>query len=282
MSETDSSWILDTNDDAFERDVLERSRELPVLLDFWGTYCQPCRMLTPVLEKLAREFKGRFLLVKAEVGETAKAAHRYQVSGVPTVLAVVDGEPVDFFQGFLPEPQARAWIDRLLGAIGLLRAEAQEGSDPAAAEAGYRSYLAEQQENSRALIGLARTRLAQEDAAEAREILTILEERGYLEPEAERLKAALDLGQRSGLNLAACRAAAEKDPKDLSLQLRLAEALAGSQEYQEAFDICLQLVESDREATGEEARKLMLELFQVIDDSELVNDYRRKLSMLLF
>ena len=110
----DSPWIIEADDATFQSDVAERSRELPVVVDFWAEWCQPCRMLSPILEKLAREFDGKFLLAKIETEKAPKIATAFGVQSIPAVYGLRDGQLVDFFAGLLPEVQIRSWIERLL------------------------------------------------------------------------------------------------------------------------------------------------------------------------
>ncbi|MCC6509602.1 MAG: co-chaperone YbbN, partial [Pirellulaceae bacterium] len=104
---TNADWIRHTTDDTFETEVVERSRQGLVVLDFWAEWCGPCRALAPTLEKLALEYAGRFTLVKANTDETPEAAGKYSVASIPTVLGIMDGEIVDAFEGALPERQIR-------------------------------------------------------------------------------------------------------------------------------------------------------------------------------
>jgi putative thioredoxin len=196
---------------------------------------------------------------------------------------VVGGEVVDFFVGALPEREIRERIERMLRSGEITRIRDLEATAPEEAEAAYRQMLEKSPGEATASIGLARVLLDQGQVDEARAILDRLESRGFLEPEAETLKASLQLAGKKEVDLAACRQAAEEHPEDLELQLSLAEALAADGQYQAAMDVCLQLVERDRQGAGEQARQVMLDIFRVLPKgSELVPEYRRKLSMLLY
>lgn len=278
-----SPWIADTTAESFDQDVVERSQETPVVVDFWAPWCAPCRMLGPVLEKLADEYAGRFVLVKANADEVPEAAARFQVQGIPAVFGVISGEVVDFFQGALPEDQIRGWLDQLLIGADLAAAQKLEATDPTGAEAKYRAVADQMPEEAIVQIGLARALLAQEKIDECQQIIEELQKRGFLEPEAEKIRAMLDLRGKRGDDLDLRRAAVEANPDDLDLQLQLAQSLAGNQVYEEALQVCLRLVEKDKQGVGDEARKLMIEVFRVLpDDSDLINNYRRKLSSLLY
>lgn len=279
--------VVDATRDAFEQQVILRSKEVPVVVDFWAAWCQPCRMLGPVLEKLAAEYAGRFELVKADSDQLGDYAAAFGVQGIPAVFGLRDGRIVDSFVGVLPEQSIRAWLDRLLpNEAQTLAAEARaiEEGDPAGAEAKYRAALAKDENLVPARIGLARTLAALGRADDARAEITRLERRGYLEPEAEAVKADLTLaegGADSG-GLEAARAEVAADPDDLSARYHLAEALAASRQYAEALEICLDLVERDRKGVGESARQTMLAIFNLLPgDDPLAVDYRRKLSFAL-
>lgn len=277
------SWVLNTTADTFQDDVLGRSLELPVIVDFWAPWCAPCRALAPVLESLAAEYAGRFLLVKANTDELPDASAQFNVQGIPAVYAVFNGEVIDFFSGALPEPMLRQWLDRVLAAGALQEAQRLEEISPAASESKYRAIVENDPKNFDAQIGIARTLLAQERLDESAIVIAELERRGYLEPEAQKLKAALDLRGKKGLDVGAIRAAAQAKPEDLQLQFQLGEALAGSQEFEESLEILLSLVERDRKGVGEKARQLMVEIFQALpSDSELTTRFRRQLSQALY
>ena len=155
MPEQKSQWIADVVEENFEREVIERSRERPVVVDFWAEWCEPCRSLGPVLEKLAEEAGGEFLLAKVEVDRAPNLAAAYRIQGIPAVKAFRDGRPVLEFVGALPETKVREFLARLRPSLadGLTReAAGQEGSDPQAAEAAYRRALAEEPGHSACLL----------------------------------------------------------------------------------------------------------------------------------
>ncbi len=282
-SESLTPWILDTTAERFELDVVERSKVTPVVVDFWAAWCQPCRLLAPLLEKLATEFGGRFVLVRANTEELPQVAAQFQVQSIPTVFALVDGQVVDFFQGVLSEKQLRTWLDRVLLAGTLVDARAQEETAPVEAERLYRQVMEQSPDNVQAKIGLARVLLSRGRVDESRALIEELEKRGFLEPDAEKVKASIKLQALGTGNVAELRAVAAANPGDLEAQLQLAEALAGQQEFQESLELCLKLVERDKAGVGEKARQVMIGVFQVLpNDSELTRTYRRRLSSLLF
>ena len=280
---TESPYVRSTLDATFEADVIERSKSVPVVVDFWASWCQPCMLLKPLLEKLADEYTGKFVLVKAETEHNQAAAGEFNVSSIPAVYGVVDGTVVDFFQGFIPESHLRNFIDGLVLQGAVISVKKLETAEPVAAAAQYRELIAKLPREASLQIGLGRTLLAQNDIAGVQAIIAELEKRGFLEVEAEKLKAAVDLAGMQGGDLVALEAEAAAKPKDLALQLKVAEALAGAGRHAEALELALAIIQQQRGGAGEQARQLMVDLFRVLPgDSELVGTYRRKLASALF
>lgn len=300
MNDTNASaWIIETDDDHFEQDVIARSAEVPVVVDFWADWCQPCRLLGPVLEELAEEYGGSFLLVKANTEQTPQAAARFRVQSIPAVYAVRDGHVVDGFLGARPSGEIRQWLGNILPSLaemlmregtGLLERDLPAAIDKlrAAQAADERYYPAQ--------IALADALCRQHDYAQATLILDQLAARGFLEPEAERVRARLELHSQaaSAGPVSTCRERVAAAPDRLDLKLDLAEALAGSAELAaktaaretdlvEALDLCLLVIRSDRGELRERARRTMVDMLRLLpDESELVGTYRRHLAMALF
>ena len=273
----------------FAETVLARSQRTLVVVDFWAAWCAPCRALGPLLDRLASEFAGEFLLAKVDTEREPELAAQFAVEALPTVYALRDGRVVDGFMGLRGEDELRAWIRGLLPSAveRQLGAAAEcEANDPAAAEAAYRAVLAEAPDHAAAQLGLARVLLARGELAEARAWLGRLEARGFLEPEAEQVRAALELrdqGGAAGGTVEAARAAVAAAPDDRAAQFHLAQVLAAAGQYEEALQRALALVREARAEWGEPARKLMVDVFHVLPaDSELTSAYRRQLSMALY
>jgi putative thioredoxin len=280
--DSQASWILETTDDSFEADAIARSHESLVIVDFWSDTCQPCRLLAPVLEKVVNEFDGAVLLVKANTEQAPATAQEFQVQAVPTVFAILDGQIADSFQGLIPEEDIREWFSSLLRHKQLAMLKQLETSDAESAEQQYREILTTDTESPHANIGLARLLAARGLNDDAMAIITMLEERGFLEPEAEQVKASLSLTQET-IDLPAARDAVSQRPDDFEALLSLSEALAAAGESEEAMEIALSLIEQDRQATGNQAHQLMLNIFKSLaDDAELVSTFRRRLAMTLY
>jgi putative thioredoxin len=281
-------WVIDTTDATFVQDVVERSHELPVVVDFWAAWCAPCRMLGPVLEKLAAEYDGKFLLVKANTDEAPQAASQFNVQSIPAVFAVRNGELIHFFQGALPEPQLRMWLDSIMPSPAqqlTAAGQALQKDQPAEAEEHYRAAMELDANLAAPRLALAQLMLDQQRLEDCQAVIDQLERRGFLEPEGEKVKAALEL-QREGKSIpdvATCRANAAENPQDLTLQLTLAESLAAHQEFAEALQVALLVVQQSSGEMRERGRELMVNIFRLLpDDSELTGEYRRKLASALF
>ena len=279
----ESPHVVSTTDATFELDVVERSKTVPVVVDFWASWCQPCMMLKPVLEKLAAEYAGKFVLVKAETEHNQAAAGEFNVSSIPAVYGLVDGTVVDFFQGFVPEPNLRSFLDGLVIQGEVASVKALETIDPVAAAGKYRDLIQKMPREASLQIGLGRALLAANDRDGVRAIVEELEKRGFLEMEAEKLKASLELAGMQGGDLGKLESEASTQPKNLALQLSLAEALAGAGRHEEALQKALAIIQEQKNGPGEQARQLMVDLFRVLPpESELVGTYRRKLASALY
>jgi putative thioredoxin len=285
-----SSTIIEATTANFQREVIERSADVPVVIDFWAEWCGPCRMLGPVLESLAEEYGGQFVLAKVDTEREPGLSADFGVRSIPTVFGVRDGRVVDGFIGVQSETAIRAWLERLLPTPAQrMAADARrlEAEDPRAAEAKYNAALSLEPDLAPAEIGLARVALADGRLEDAQARILEMERRnGFLEPDAERLKAEIVLrlqGREAGGGVEAARAALAEHPDDPELKFHLAEALAAAGQYADALAICLDLVERRRKAPiGDRARQTMIAIFQLFPpDSELVIEYQRQLSMAL-
>jgi putative thioredoxin len=286
--------IKDSDTRRFMPDVIEASRQQPVIVDFWAPWCGPCKQLGPLLEKVVKAANGKVKLVKINVDENQQLAAQMRVQSIPAVFAFVDGQPVDGFMGALPESQLKQFIDRLGSKGGLAEqldsaiAEAQTAlgeKDYQTAAQIFAQVLQVDREHVGALAGLARCQIETGDLENAKATLALVPPAKASDPDVLNVKAALDLA----LN-----------PVDLSGSLALAEAIARNpDDFQARFDLAglqnaaghradalenlLYIVRKKRDWNEEAARKQLVKLFEAWGPKDdLTLQGRRRLSSLLF
>lgn len=246
--------VLDVADATFEAEVVERSHQLPVVVDFWAAWCGPCRALSPVLERLAHESGGQWVLAKVDVDANPTLAARFGIQGIPAVRAWREGREIAEFVGALPEPQVREWLGQLGPSPADLATD--EGDD-----ARSRGEL----ENARA----AYARALQHDPGHDRA-------RSGLEALELELRAAT-------VNEQAARRALDSDPSDVAAAIQLADLSAARDDYGEASELLLNVVRNGDSVSREEARKHLLKLLDTLPpDDERALAARRSLSLALF
>jgi len=283
-----SPWISETTTPRFEADVIRASVDRPVVVDFWAPWCGPCRELTPILEKLATELGGRFQLVKVNIDENPEVAQAFGVQSIPYVVALRDQQVVSEFTGVHPEDKLREWLNSILPSKAeelLAKGRALEATDPKGALAAYREAAALDPGNDAIKIVLARVLVKLNLDDESRKIIAELESRGYLEPEAEKIKSQLELRAAAAEAgpLDEARKAAATAPNDLKLQLKLADALAAANRHEESLKILLDIIQRDKTGVGIEAKNTMVRIFDTLGaGSDLVGTYRRKLATALY
>jgi putative thioredoxin len=283
-----STHSFDTTAARFEQDVLERSKTVPVLVDFWAPWCAPCRVLKPILEKLAVEFEGRFALAKVNTDENPEIATRYGVRGIPNVKAFVDGQLVDEFTGALPESGVRGFLEGLIPSesekLRRAAAAALAKGDAPNAEAALREAIALDPANLDARIDFAALLLARDDYAGAEAQLAEVPD-DLRDDRATAIAAKVALWKRgqSLPDLATLKAQVDARPEDLEARLGYADRLAAEGRFRAALDELIEVVRRDRGEPRERARKSVLALFGLAaDQPDLVGEYRRKLAGVLY
>ncbi len=283
-----SQYSFDVSLAEFETQVLLPAQEVPVVVDFWAPWCEPCKVLKPLLEKLAEEYAGRFLLAKVNADETPELSQHFGVRSIPTVKVLFQGQLVDEFSGALPESQIREFLDRFaLPAVG--GSNLREEAAALVGEGKFEEALAKLVEASQAN---PQDQAIQLDAVEVLMQLGRNDEAkqllgGEYAQEAERANAlrarlALSEGAADTVEIEARLAA---DPADHAARLDLARAYAAQGRYREAMEAILEVIVRDRFFDQGAPRKAMLQLFEALGGSEqyddLVREFRRKMSAAL-
>jgi putative thioredoxin len=277
---------MDVSAENFEREVLEASKTVPVVVDFWAPWCAPCRALKPILEKLEAEYAGRFKLAKVNSDENQQLAATFGVRSIPDVMAFKGGKAVSHFLGAQPESQVRAFIEGLLPSPSELeRARARElraAGDAANAVAALRKAVHLDAKNDLARLDLAELLIQLKQLEEAEAALALVQPDSNLDARSEALRNALAFA-RAGGSEDDLAAKIEANPGDLEARLALAGAYAGRRAWREAMDQLLEILRRDRAWRDGEARKQMLAIFNLgAGEAELVSEYRRKLSSALY
>ncbi len=285
--------IKETTTKDFMKDVVEASRAVPVLVDFWADWCGPCKQLTPILEKVVTKSKGAVKLVKMNIDKYPEIAGQLGVRSIPAVFAFKDGQPVDGFMGALPESQVQAFIDRISGPAGPSDAEAMieeaglalaEGDLEGAAQL-YGGAMQMEPENLGAIVGMADVFVAAKQFEQAREILTRVPAGKETDTRVVGIKARLDLEEQAAKlgNPQELEARLAADPNDHAARFDLALIANARGQREDAVDQLIEIVRRKRDWNEDGARKQLVQFFEAWGPKDEMTLYgRRRLSSVLF
>ena len=292
--------IKDSDQTKFAKDVIEASRTVPVIVDFWAPWCGPCKTLQPMIEKVVKEAKGAVKLVKINIDQNQMLAQQLRIQSIPAVYAFFGGRPVDGFMGAVPESQIKQFVDRLVEAAGGAPGEgggnelaellehakaalAQNDQDLAARI--YSEILGVDAKNVTALAGLARYNMQTGDMEQAKELLGQIEAKDKTNADVVAVQASIDLAEKAkeAGPVDDLKAKAAADPKDMQTRLDLAMAYWANNLRQEAIDELLAMIKADRKWNEEAARQQLLKFFEALGFTDPLSvDGRKRLSTILF
>lgn len=286
--------IKDVTDATFMADVVEASQTTPVIVDFWAPWCGPCKTLGPQLEAAVTAAKGKVRMVKVNVDENQQIAAQLRVQSIPTVYAFHEGQPIDGFQGAVPESQIKEFVSKLAamskedGGLGEALEAAEEmlaAGDHDDAAQTFAAILGEEAENVLAMAGLARAHLAMGQTDEAEQLLSTAPDKIFNAPELEAIRAQIELARQaeSAGPLAELQAAVDANPDDHAARFELAQALHAGGEVELAVDNLLELFRRDRTWNDEAAKTQLFTIFEALPPQDpIALNGRRRLSSMIF
>lgn len=279
-----SNYIIDITAENFDQVIIQGSHSVPVLVDFWAPWCQPCKSLMPLLAALAEQYQGRFILAKINTEEQQALAAEFEIRSIPTVKLFWAGEAVDEFMGALPEGEIRTFIDRYIPrASDQLIAEAEqliERGEIAQAQQQLTAASAEDPENPRILIASARLQALAGDIEAAEALLSTLPMDEQETPTVVELRARFTFERiaQAAPDSDTLKQRLGQDPNDSEARYQLAARRVIDGAHGEALELLLLLLQKDRSYGDDAARKGMLALFELLGGGgELVSRYRNRL-----
>ncbi|MEM9630171.1 MAG: thioredoxin [Pseudomonadota bacterium] len=290
---TDDNLIYDVTTQTFMADVMEASRQQPVIVDFWAPWCGPCKQLTPVIEAAVKAAGGTVKLAKMNIDDHPEIAGQMGIQSIPAVVAFKDGQPVDGFMGAQQESQVKAFIEKVGGPAPTNQADAfleqaeelLAASDFGQAAQLFGAVMQMEPDNVKAIAGLAQCYLGADDTERAKQTLDLVPEEKQSEEAYTAAKAALELAEQAASlgDLADLLDRIAKDPLDLQARFDLALGLNGKGDKEGAVDQLIEIVRHDREWNEDGGRKQLLQFFEAWGFKDPASAYgRRKLSAVLF
>ena len=287
------SHVIDINQDQFVEEVVEKSKTIPVIVDFWAPWCGPCKQLTPALESIVNKKNGKIILAKINVDENQAIAAQLKIQSIPTVYGFVEGRPIDAFQGAQPESKIEAMIDKLIDAtpgneIPRLLKEAEsffQGKEYEKAKNLYENLIALDPGNVKIISGLLRTLLQLKKFEDINEMLDSLDEKILEDSEIKKIKKLVDNlhGDENSSSINEIEKKLKSNPNDKNIRLELSIEHLKSNQIDRGFQELLILYEQDPKWNDEAAKKKLLEYFDMLgfNDPNVVKA-RKKLSSIMF